>query len=93
MFNVCLYPALVASHVSTKLINEKGLILLTGAAAPFLDTTPTMIAYNLAKVATHSIALNLSQSDIPNECSVVTILPKTIVTPMNLENMPDADHS
>eukprot|EP00360_Condylostoma_magnum_P001883 CAMPEP_0168313960 /NCGR_PEP_ID=MMETSP0210-20121227/5507_1 /TAXON_ID=40633 /ORGANISM="Condylostoma magnum, Strain COL2" /LENGTH=52 /DNA_ID=CAMNT_0008277127 /DNA_START=401 /DNA_END=559 /DNA_ORIENTATION=+ len=52
-----------------------------------------MIAYNLAKVATHSIALNLSQSDIPKECSVVTILPKTIVTPMNLENMPDADHS
>lgn len=60
MFNVCLYPALISGHISTKLINENGLIVLTGAAAPYLDTTPTMIAYNLAKTATHSIALNLS---------------------------------
>ncbi len=35
MLNVCLYPSLLGAHLSTKYLEEEGLVILTGAAAVF----------------------------------------------------------
>lgn len=35
-----------------------GLLVFTGAALPFKEPTPSMLAYALSKTATHAISLN-----------------------------------
>jgi hypothetical protein len=55
-----------------------------GAAAPFKEATPEMLGYNLAKTATHSLAMNLAKSNqLPLESRVITILPEVIDTQSN----------
>ena len=60
MNEVCLYPSILAAHLSTKYLENNGLVVFTGAAAVFKEPQPEMIAYALAKTAVHSLALNLS---------------------------------
>jgi dihydropteridine reductase len=51
-----------------------------------------MLAYSIAKTGVHSLALNLSQSNVlPPETTVITILPETIDTPANRLAMPSAN--
>jgi hypothetical protein len=67
---------LKAGHLATKFLNSKGLLVLTGAAVPFREPTPGMLAYAIAKTGSHAISLNLSQRDcIPPDSIVTTILP------------------
>ncbi|CAG9323566.1 unnamed protein product [Blepharisma stoltei] len=89
-----LFPCVMAGHIATQFLAEEGLIVLTGAAACFKDTTPGIIAYALSKTATHSLALNLAtRQDIPATSTVATILPEVIDTPSNRDAMPNADFS
>ena len=65
-----------AGHLATKYLAPNGLIVFCGAAAVFKEPTPSMLAYHLAKTATHSLALNLAQrDDISGDATVTTILP------------------
>ena len=51
-------------------------------------------AYALSKSATHALALQMAErTELPESSTVVTILPQVIDTPMNRNDMPDADHS
>ena len=94
MFEINLYPAMLACYLATHYLNENGIVVLTGAAAAFKDVTPGNLAYGLAKTAVHSLALNLSTGEsLPPNITVSTILPEVIDTPANRESMPNADFS
>ncbi len=81
MLNVCLRPAITASHVASKFLRPKGLLVLTGADSALLPT-PDMIAYGLAKDATHYLTKSLALGGLPDR-TVVCVLPATIDTPSN----------
>lgn len=62
--------------MATRYLKDKGLLVFTGAAAPFKEPTPGMLAYALSKTAVHSLAINMAQSsDLPKESVVTCILP------------------
>jgi len=85
-------PSLLAGHLASKYLANSGLLLFTGAAQPFRQPCPTMLAYGLAKTAVHAIALNVAEKEeIPKDSSVITILPEVIDTPENREAMPNSD--
>lgn len=54
-----------------------------------------MIGYGMAKAAVHHLCQSLAapKGGLPNEASVVSILPVTLDTPMNRKWMPKADTS
>lgn len=54
-----------------------------------------MIGYGLAKASVHHLTKSLSENDagLPNESTVLSILPITLDTPMNRKWMPKADHT
>ncbi len=65
-----------AGHLASRYLANSGLLLFTGAAQPFRQPCPTMLAYGLAKTAVHAIALNVAEKEeIPKDSSVITILP------------------
>ena len=93
MNEVNLYPSLLAAHIATKLLNPKGLVVFTGAAAIYKEPQADMIAYALAKTGVHYLATTLAQRMVSNDSTVVTMLPETIDTATNREAMPSADFS
>ena len=54
-----------------------------------------MIGYGMAKAAVHQLVKSLAASGggLPNESTVLAILPVTLDTPMNRKWMAKADHS
>lgn len=62
---------------------------------PLFIGTPGMIGYGMAKAAVHQLVKSLAASGggLPNESTVLAILPVTLDTPMNRKWMPKADHS
>jgi dihydropteridine reductase len=94
MHKACTLSALMAGHIASHHLASKGLLVFTGAKAVYMGPTPGMIGYHLAKTATHAIAQNMAtREDLPEDSTVITILPDVLDTPMNREAMPDADHS
>jgi dihydropteridine reductase len=93
MIDVCLYPSLLAAHIATKYLADRGLVVFSGAASVFKEPQPDMIGYAIAKTGVHSLALNLAEVFIKNdkEQRVITILPETIDTETNRKSMPTAD--
>jgi dihydropteridine reductase len=92
MRDMNLLPCLYAGNLAATHLENEGLIVFLGAAAVFKEPQPEMLAYSLAKTGVHSLALNLSQSKVlPEDTTVVTILPETIDTPSNREAMPKAN--
>lgn len=62
--------------MATKYLNSNGLLLLTGAAVPFKEPAPGMLAYALSKNATHALSLNMAElEDLPKDATVASILP------------------
>eukprot|EP01113_Clastostelium_recurvatum_P006266 TRINITY_DN1283_c0_g1_i1.p1 TRINITY_DN1283_c0_g1~~TRINITY_DN1283_c0_g1_i1.p1 ORF type:complete len:246 (+),score=62.38 TRINITY_DN1283_c0_g1_i1:49-738(+) len=94
MLSVNLLPAVTASHIAAHLLAPKGMLVLTGSYAA-LTPTPGMIAYGLAKSATHHLVQSLATagSGFPEGGSVVGVLPITLDTPANRSAMPKADTS
>lgn len=94
MFGMNLNPSLLTAHIATKHLAASGLLLFTGAAAPFKSITTEQMAYGLSKTAVHSLASNVAErTDIPADATVVTILPETLDTPRNRTDMPQEDTS
>ncbi|EGC38570.1 hypothetical protein DICPUDRAFT_28422 [Dictyostelium purpureum] len=92
MIDMNLYSALAAARLGSKLLNEGGLFVLTGAAAA-LNNTPFMIAYGATKAATHHIVKDLAcpNGGLPAKSISVGILPVTLDTPSNRSGMPNAN--
>ncbi|RWS11203.1 hypothetical protein B4U79_04371 [Dinothrombium tinctorium] len=84
----------IAAKLASNHLKEGGLLTLTGAKAA-LDPTPGMIGYGFAKAAVHQLtrSLGAQNSGLPENSSVLAILPVTLDTPMNRKFMPKADFS
>ena len=94
MDKVNFQSALLAAHIATKTLNEKGILMFTGAASVFEGPVNYAYAYYLAKSTTHALALQMAEcKEIPGSSTVITLLPQMIDTPVNRESMPDADFS
>jgi len=94
MWRQSVWSSLISSSLASSHLKDGGLLTLTGAKAA-LEPTPGMIGYGMAKAAVHHLTKSLSQKDggLPNESTVVAILPITLDTPMNRKWMPKADFS
>eukprot|EP00299_Pterocystis_sp_00344_P017582 c8807_g1_i1.p1 GENE.c8807_g1_i1~~c8807_g1_i1.p1 ORF type:complete len:227 (+),score=38.24 c8807_g1_i1:50-730(+) len=93
MWSSCVQPAVVSCHLASRLMQAPGLVVLTGAQAA-LHPTPGMIAYGLAKSATHQLVKSVAaSSSLPAGSKIVGILPITIDTPTNRKYMPHSDFS
>ena len=84
--------ALMAAHIAAHTLNNKGFVVLTGAAAAYTSPINYAYAYGVSKAATHSLAMTLAQrTEIPADSCVVTLLPTVIDTEANRQSMPGAD--
>ena len=89
-----LESALLSTHISSKLLTNSGLLVLTGAEAA-IRPTPGMLAYGLSKVSTHFLTQSaaIDPSFINKKATVLALLPCTIDTPTNRTYMADANFS
>lgn len=85
MNDVCLKPAVVAAHIASQYLipapikpSFGGVFVLTGSASVGKSPMYEALGYDLAKAATHRLALTIS----PKVCTQL-ILPYTIDTPAN----------
>jgi NAD(P)-dependent dehydrogenase (short-subunit alcohol dehydrogenase family) len=90
MLSQNLTSALVASHVAATKLRAGGTLILTGAKAA-LSATPGMVAYGVAKAATHSLVRSIAApGGIEPSIGVFAILPAMLDTATNRAAMPDA---
>ena len=94
MWKQSVWSSTIAAAIASKHMKEGGLLTLTGAK-PALAGTPGMIGYGMAKAAVMQLVKSLAAEGggLPNNATVVAILPVTLDTPMNRKWMPKADHS
>ena len=84
----------MTAHLASEQLAAQGMLVFTGAAAVFEGPVNYAYAYYIAKSATHSLALQMSErKENPESASVITILPQVIDTAANREAMPNEDHS
>ena len=69
-------PALMSAHLASQTLAAQGMLLFTGSASVFEGPVNYAYAYYIAKSATHSLALQMSEKqELPESSSVITILP------------------
>ncbi|KAJ0411515.1 hypothetical protein ATCC90586_001110 [Pythium insidiosum] len=83
--------AVLAAHLAANVLNPRGLLVLTGAAAA-LKATPGMVSYGISKAATHHLIASTVDA-LPDDATVLGVLPATIDTPTNRMYMANADFS
>lgn len=98
MFNQSVVSSAISARVASTHLAQAGLLVLTGSA-PCCETpesTHSMMPYALAKAAVHHLAKSLKDpgpAGLPERACTICILPGTLDTPSNRENMPSADKS
>jgi dihydropteridine reductase len=94
MWKQSVWSSAISATVSAQHLKSGGVLALTGAN-PALTGTPGMIGYGMAKAAVHQLTKSLAESNsgMPDDSLVVSILPVTLDTPMNRKWMPNADFS
>lgn len=94
MWRQSVWSSAISATISANHLKQGGLLTLTGAD-PALKGTPGMIGYGMAKAAVHQLTKSLagSNSGLPENSLVVSILPITLDTPMNRKWMPKGDFS
>lgn len=88
-----IWTSVITAKLAANHLKENGVVVLTGASAA-LSGTPGAIAYGMAKAAVHHLVRCLSmtkQSGLPENSTVIAILPITLDTPMNRKFMPKSD--
>ncbi|CAH0562225.1 unnamed protein product [Brassicogethes aeneus] len=92
MWNQSVCSSLISASIAAHHLKEGGVLQLTGAKAA-LEGTPGMIGYGVAKSAVHHLTKSLAMKDggLPNNSTVLAILPITLDTPMNRKWMANAD--
>eukprot|EP00051_Salpingoeca_urceolata_P025841 m.470911 g.470911 ORF g.470911 m.470911 type:complete len:236 (-) comp20372_c0_seq3:1587-2294(-) len=93
MWRQSVWPAVISAKVAAHHLAPNGLLTFTGAL-PALGATPGMLGYGMAKAAVHQLTKSLAAkgSGLPNNTSVVGLLPLTLDTEANRKFMPEADH-
>ena len=88
------WSSVIAAKLAAEFLTEGGFLGLTGAKAA-LEATPGMIGYGMAKAAVHHMTKSLAAKGggLPENVTVLSILPVTLDTPMNRKWMPKADTS
>jgi NAD(P)-dependent dehydrogenase (short-subunit alcohol dehydrogenase family) len=89
-----LHPALLAAAAAARgHLAPGGLLALTGSAAALGAPAPGMLAYYLAKRATHDLAraLGARGGGLPAGAAALAVAPAVIDTPANRRDMPGAD--
>lgn len=88
MSAVCVQPAVAAAHLACLRLRPGGLLVLVGSAAA-LAPTPSMIAYGMAKAATHHLVISLAAPDggLPPHARALGVLPTVLDTPGNRKFM------
>ena len=85
-----LHPALLAAALCARgRLAQGGLLALTGSAAALGAPAPGMLAYYLAKRATHDLARALAApgGGLPTDATVLAVAPAVIDTPANRRDM------
>lgn len=82
--------AFSAAFFASQLLDERGVLVLTGAQAVRAGPTGFAVGYGMSKAAVLHLAMDVKQC-MPQH--VVCMLPQTIDTPANRKAMPDADFS
>jgi len=92
MVSYNLYSAVSASHLASRFMKEKGLLVLTGAEGA-LRPTPIFLSYGISKAACHHLVKSLAEpnSGMPKSSTVIAMLPITLDTPQNRKDMPTAN--
>uniref|UniRef100_A0A1I8PND6 Dihydropteridine reductase n=1 Tax=Stomoxys calcitrans TaxID=35570 RepID=A0A1I8PND6_STOCA len=92
MWRQSVWTSTISAAVAAHYLKDGGVLALTGAK-PALQGTPGMIGYGMSKAAVHQLTRSLAGSDsgMPTDSLVVSILPVTLDTPMNRKWMPKAD--
>eukprot|EP00644_Phytophthora_capsici_P002237 jgi/Phyca11/534723/estExt2_fgenesh1_pg.C_PHYCAscaffold_270062 len=80
-----------AQNLESAFLVPGGLLVLTGATAA-LQATSGMVSYGASKAATHHLIAS-AVTELPEDATVLGVLPTTIDTPMNRKFMADADFS
>ncbi|GLD91729.1 hypothetical protein PINS_up000262 [Pythium insidiosum] len=83
--------AVLAAHLAANVLSPRGLLVLTGAAAA-LQATPGMVSYGISKAGTHHLIASTVDA-LPDDTTVLGVLPATIDTPTNRMYMANADFS
>lgn len=91
MYECNVLGAALAASLAPSL-TQTGLLVFTSAKAS-LSPTPGMLAYGVAKAAINQLATSLASKDsgLPENSTVLTILPETLDTEANRRAMPNAD--
>lgn len=94
MWKQSVWTSTISAAIGANYMKSGGLLTLTGAN-PALKGTPGMIGYGMAKAAVHQLTKSLAGKDsgLPENTTVVAILPITLDTPMNRKWMPNGDFS
>ncbi|XGW12318.1 hypothetical protein V3C99_013209, partial [Haemonchus contortus] len=94
MWRQSVWSSAIAARIASKHLKPGGLLQLTGASGA-THGTPNMLGYGMAKAAVHQLTSSLAAkgSGMPQDSSVVALLPITLDTPMNRKWMPNADRS
>jgi dihydropteridine reductase len=98
MTTVCLEPAITAAHIACKMLSPTGVLVLVGSEAA-VHPTPGMLAYGMAKAATHHLLVSVSTkgnssgvgaeenkrdpNTLPPQARAIGVLPKVLDTPNN----------
>lgn len=92
MIKQSVWSSTISASIASHFLKDGGVLTLTGAK-PALAATPGMIGYGMAKAAVHQLTKSLAATDsgLPDNSLVVSILPITLDTPMNRKWMPKAD--
>lgn len=92
MWKQSVWTSTISAAIGANHMKPGGLLTLTGAN-PALKGTPGMMGYGMAKAAVHQLTKSLAGKDsgLPDNTTVVAILPITLDTPMNRKWMPNGD--
>uniref|UniRef100_A0A0R3RS51 Dihydropteridine reductase n=1 Tax=Elaeophora elaphi TaxID=1147741 RepID=A0A0R3RS51_9BILA len=86
------WTSAISARIAALHLKKGGLLQFTGAASVLGDTS-TMLGYGMAKAAVHQLTKSLAfkTSGMPDESTVVALLPAMLDTAQNREWMPKAN--
>ncbi|CAG9538499.1 unnamed protein product [Cercopithifilaria johnstoni] len=86
------WTSAISARIAALYLKKGGLLQFTGAASVLKDTSK-MLGYGMAKAAVHQLTKSLApkKSGIPDESTVVALLPTTLDTAQNRKWMPKAN--
>ena len=82
-----------ATYIASKVLQQGGLLSITGAAGALDKGLDYAVGYAMSKAATHSLVRSIAKDmkALPEGSKIVCITPTVIDTPANRKSMPNAN--